>query len=175
MPSHLRAIAAAFLAATIFAIAAAVVHAANGDPGFGAANWVATGYAPDKQKAAWVSGQGMASATSIATLTSTVTGQFIVGGRSSISVGGRFDTVGQTCKIRLLYEYSSTTTTLTDVNAVPTNLSFPLTLTGTSFTDAAGKFVASPVFFDSLGATHVYLVIDTPPAANQVALWVGSS
>lgn len=129
-------------------------------------------YQPDRQGAAFLTGLGSAQSTSIATLTSTTTGQFRVQGRQTITVGGRFDTKSDTCRVRILYEYSHTPSAL-DANAVPFDISAPLTLTPTSYTDAGGKFMAPAVSFDSEGATHIYVLLDTPPVANQVALWVG--
>lgn len=170
--------AAALLALVLLGSGAVAVYGANGQTA-NVQNTSLSAYKSDSQTAVYRSAVGVADATSIATLTSTATGEFTLGNagtgsRSNLSVSARFKITGQTCVIRILYLYRDASTTTGAPTAV-LGISVPVTLTATAFTDTStGYFVAPSFAFDGAGATHCRIICVTAPTVDFVDFWLGS-
>ncbi len=156
---------------------AAIVFGASGQ-GANITGSVQTAYYPDAQTVALRTGVVIADSTSIATLTSTTTQEFVLGNdggcRSNISVSGRFSNSGQTCVVKILYLYRANG----NRSGPPTTVlgsTLPITLTAGTLTDPTTGFFEAPTFyFDASGATSARVVVITAPGAGSVDFWLGS-
>jgi hypothetical protein len=152
----------------VLALVATVGRAATGDygyPGQSGIGLTASGYNPDRQKAAFRS--TLSTADTLANVR-TATTAFELFGRPTVSISGRFSVASQTCLVQVFYFHVDSTGTYY------LGKSATATLTADSVIGPSGKYDAPSAIFDGAGATHLRVALVTAPASGNVDLWVGS-
>ena len=140
----------------------------HGEPG----SVVATGYEPDTQDKAYRTLVGQPDATSIATLTSTTTGEALIAGKQNVSCEAVFTAASQSLTVDCLFIRRDAGGTIRHTWwGGPRTLTASATLSGNGNT---GYATDPGAVWDTAGATNCRIVSTGTPGTGTVDLWLGS-
>jgi hypothetical protein len=170
---HARRLPTLFLALVLGFGLAARLYAASGQHGEPKLGIVSLGYDADRQYAAARSSVGgAADSTTIATLTSTTSGEIALLGKPNLGLEAVFSfNASQTCAVRVLWEFKD------DAGVLKyTRWSASQSLAATAFPGPAdtGFATAPGVKLDTGGATHARIVCVTAPTVGTVDFWAAT-
>lgn len=147
---------------------------ASGNPGGPPANGIqyGQGYLYDRQTAAFRS--ALAGADTLTSVGILATTEFILNGRQTLTVSGRFSNASATAGVRVVWVWNPKAVGGASANTI-TGISNEITLTATAATtDSTGAFFAPTVAFDGGGAAYARIICTTAPSAGTFNIWGGS-